>query len=173
MGRGTGAVPAGGRRCPGALAERHRLIPDPDLGGWRCAYRMRVHNPVEIPTGTVTLLFTDIEGSTRLWEAEPESMTRGLRRHDEILRTSIELAGGYVFKTVGDAFCAAFSTAEAALAAVLSAQRALVGQEWPTTQPILVRMGLHTGACEERDNDYFGPAVNRVARLESAAHGGQ
>ena len=134
---------------------------------------MRVHNPVEIPTGTVTLLFTDIEGSTRLWEAEPEAMTRGLRRHDEIMRGSIELAGGYVFKTVGDAFCAAFSTAEAALDAVLSAQRALVGQDWPTTQPILVRMGLHTGACEERDNDYFGPAVNRVARLESAAHGGQ
>jgi predicted ATPase/class 3 adenylate cyclase len=134
---------------------------------------MRVHNPVQIPTGTVTLLFTDIEGSTRLWEAEPEAMTRGLRRHDEILRGSIELAGGYVFKTVGDAFCAAFSTAEAALDAVLSAQRALVGQDWPTTQPILVRMGLHTGACEERDNDYFGPAVNRVARLESAAHGGQ
>jgi predicted ATPase/class 3 adenylate cyclase len=132
-----------------------------------------VHNPVQIPTGTVTLLFTDIEGSTRLWDAEPEAMTRGLRRHDEILRSSIELAGGYVFKTVGDAFCAAFSTAEAALDAVLSAQRALVGQEWPTTQPILVRMGLHTGACEERDNDYFGPAVNRVARLESAAHGGQ
>ena len=132
-----------------------------------------MHNPVQIPSGTVTLLFTDIEGSTRLWEAEPEAMTRGLRRHDEILRSSIELAGGYVFKTVGDAFCAAFSTAEAALDAVLSAQRALVGQDWPTTQPILVRMGLHTGACEERDNDYFGPAVNRVARLESAAHGGQ
>ncbi len=132
-----------------------------------------MRNPVQIPTGTVTLLFTDIEGSTRLWEAEPEAMTRGLRRHDEILRTAIELAGGYVFKTIGDAFCAAFSTAEAALDAVLAAQRALVGQDWPTTHPILVRMGLHTGACEERDNDYFGPAVNRVARLESAAHGGQ
>ena len=126
-----------------------------------------MRNPVHIPTGTVTLLFTDIEGSTRLWEAEPEAMTLGLRRHDEILRTSIELAGGYVFKTIGDAFCAAFSTAEAALDAVLAAQRALVGQDSPTTQPILVRMGLHTGACEERDNDYFGPAVNRVARLES------
>ena len=132
-----------------------------------------MRNPVQIPTGTVTLLFTDIEGSTRLWEAEPEAMTRGLRRHDEILRSAIELAGGYVFKTIGDAFCAAFSTAEAALDAVLTAQRALVGQDWPTTLPILVRMGLHTGACEERDNDYFGPAVNRVARLESAAHGGQ
>jgi predicted ATPase/class 3 adenylate cyclase len=132
-----------------------------------------VRNAVQVPTGTVTLLFTDIEGSTRLWEAEPDAMTRGLRRHDEILRTTIELAGGYVFKTVGDAFCAAFWTAEAALEAVMAAQRALTGQDWPTAQPILVRMGLHTGACEERDNDYFGPAVNRVARLESAAHGGQ
>ncbi len=121
----------------------------------------------------MTLLFTDIEGSTRLWEAEPEAMTRGLRRHDEILRSAIELAGGYVFKTVGDAFNAAFATAEAALDAAIAAQRALVGQKWPTRNPILVRMGLHTGACEERDNDYFGPAVNRVARLESAAHGGQ
>ncbi len=134
---------------------------------------MDVQKPVQIPTGTVTLLFTDIEGSTRLWEAEPEAMTRGLRRHDEIVRNAIELAGGYVFKTVGDAFNAAFATAEAALDAAIAAQRALVGQDWPTKNPILVRMGLHTGACEERENDYFGPAVNRVARLESAAHGGQ
>ncbi len=134
---------------------------------------MGVQKPAQIPSGTVTLLFTDIEGSTRLWEAEPEAMTLGLRRHDEILRSTIEQAGGYVFKTVGDAFCAAFSTAEAGLAAALAAQRALTGQDWPTKQPILVRMALHTGACEERDNDYFGPAVNRVARLESVAHGGQ
>ena len=129
--------------------------------------------PQQIPTGTVTLLFTDIEGSTRLWEAEPDAMAVALRLHDEILRISIERAGGFVFKTVGDALHAAFSTAEAALYAVLAAQRALVGADWPTTRPILVRMGLHTGACEERDRDYYGPAVNRVARLESVAHGGQ
>jgi len=135
------------------------------------AYRMDVRKP--IPTGTVTLLFTDIEGSTRIWDAEPEAMTVALRRHDEILRGAIEQAGGYVFKTMGDAFCAAFSTAEAAVSAAVAAQRALSGQEWPTKQPIGVRMALHTGACEERDNDYFGPAVNRVARLESVAHGGQ
>ncbi len=134
---------------------------------------MHVHDPVQIPTGTVTLLFTDIEGSTRMWEAEPEAMTLALRRHDEILRAAIEQAGGYVFKTVGDAFCAAFSTADAAVAAAVAAQRALAGQQWPTRQPIGVRMALHTGACDERDNDYFGPAVNRVARLESVAHGGQ
>jgi predicted ATPase/class 3 adenylate cyclase len=134
---------------------------------------VRVRKPAEIPTGTVTLLFTDIEGSTRLWEAEPDAMTQGLRRHDEIVRSAIEHAGGYVFKTVGDAFCAAFSTAECALAAVLTAQRALTAQQWPTGRPIRVRMGLHTGTCEERDSDYFGPAVNRVARLEAVAHGGQ
>jgi predicted ATPase/class 3 adenylate cyclase len=132
-----------------------------------------VQKPALIPSGTVTLLFTDIEGSTRLWDAEPEAMARGLRRHDEIVRGTIDHAGGYVFKTVGDAFCAAFSTAEAALDAVLAAQRMLAAEQWPMTRPIKVRMGLHTGACEERDNDYFGPAVNRVARLESVAHGGQ
>jgi len=137
------------------------------------AYRMHVPEPALIPTGTVTFLFTDIEGSTRMWEAEPEAMTLALRRHDEILRGTIEQAGGYVFKTIGDAFCAAFSTADAAVAAAVAAQRALTGQQWPTKQPVGVRMGLHTGASDERDNDYFGPAVNRVARLESVAHGGQ
>jgi predicted ATPase/class 3 adenylate cyclase len=126
-----------------------------------------------IPSGTVTLLFTDIEGSTRLWEAEPEQMAVALRRHDEIMRSSIEQAGGYVFKTVGDAFCAAFGTAQSAVGAVLASQQALCAQAWPTSRPVRVRMGLHTGACEEREGDYFGPVVNRAARLEAAAHGGQ
>ncbi len=126
-----------------------------------------------IPTGTVTLLFTDVEGSTRLWEAEPERMATALRRHDELLRTAIGQAGGYVFKTIGDAFCAAFATPQAALAAALAAQQTLAAETWPTHRPIRVRMALHTGVCEERDNDYFGPVVNRAARLEAAAHGGQ
>ena len=78
-----------------------------------------------------------------------------------------------MFKTVGDAFCAAFWTAAAAVTAVLAAQQSLGAQSWPTSRPILVRMGLHTGVCEERDGDYFGPVVNRAARLEAAAHGGQ
>jgi predicted ATPase/class 3 adenylate cyclase len=121
----------------------------------------------------VTLLFTDIQGSTRLWEAEPEQMAAALRRHDEILRGAIEDADGYVFKTVGDAFCAAFGTAAAAAEAALAAQRELGTQAWPTSRPINVRMGLHTGVCEERDGDYFGPVVNRAARLEAVAHGGQ
>jgi predicted ATPase/class 3 adenylate cyclase len=118
-------------------------------------------------------LFTDIEGSTRLWEAEPDLMGEALRRHDRILRTAIGQVGGYVFKTVGDAFCAAFWTAQAAVAAALRAQRALVAEDWPTSRPVLVRMGLHSGVCEERDSDYFGPVVNRAARLEAIAHGGQ
>ncbi|HXW46387.1 MAG TPA: adenylate/guanylate cyclase domain-containing protein [Streptosporangiaceae bacterium] len=126
-----------------------------------------------IPSGTVTLLFTDVEGSTRLWESEPDQMAVALRRHDEILRGAVGESGGYVFKTVGDAFCAAFSTADGALAAVLVSQRALTTQAWPTSRPVRVRMALHTGVCEERDNDYFGPVVNRTARLEAIAHGGQ
>ena len=126
-----------------------------------------------IPSGTVTLLFTDIEGSTRLWEAEPEPMGVALRRHDAILRTAVVAAAGYVFKTVGDAFCAAFETAQLAAEAVVTAQRALSAEEWPTSRPIRVRMSLHTGVCEERDGDYFGPVVNRTARLEAVAYGGQ
>jgi class 3 adenylate cyclase len=125
------------------------------------------------PSGTVTLLFTDVEGSTRLWDAERDAMAAALRRHDEILRDAIEQAGGYVFKTVGDSFCAAFSAARAGLDAALAAQRNLAAQSWPTSRPIVVRMGLHAGVCEERDGDYFGPAVNRAARLLAVASGGQ
>src|SRR5580692_10843152 len=126
-----------------------------------------------IPSGTITLLFSDIAGSTRLWESGPDAMAMALRRHDEIMRSVIEGAGGYVFKTVGDAFCAAFETAQQAVAAAVHAQLDLNQQEWPTERPVRVRIALHTGVCEERDGDYFGPTVNRVARLEAIAHGGQ
>jgi class 3 adenylate cyclase len=125
------------------------------------------------PSGTVTLLFTDVEGSTRMWEAEREAMAAALRRHDEIVRAAIEQAGGYVFKTAGDSFCAAFSSARTGLDAALAAQRRLAAESWPTSRPIVVRMGLHAGVCEERDGDYFGPAVNRAARLLAVARGGQ
>src|SRR5215213_9037749 len=125
------------------------------------------------PTGTLTFLFTDIEGSTRLWEHDAPAMQAALVRHDEILRRAIEGDGGYIFKTVSDAFCSAFSTAPDALEAALEAQRGLLSSEWEHTGPLRVRMALHIGAAEERDGDYFGPPVNRVARLLSAAHGGQ
>jgi len=126
-----------------------------------------------LPSGTVTLLFTDVEGSTRLWDVERDAMAAALRRHDEILRGAIEQAQGYVFKTAGDSFCAAFSAARAGLDAALAAQQNLADQSWPTSRPIVVRMGLHAGVCEERDGDYFGPAVNRTARLLAVANGGQ
>jgi predicted ATPase/class 3 adenylate cyclase len=126
------------------------------------------------PTGTVTFLFTDIEGSTKLWERDPQAMADALARHDELLRVAIEDHGGYVFKTVGDAFCAAFGSASDALGAALGAQRALLGEGWAEeVRAIRVRMALHSGEAEEREGDYFGPPVNRVARLLSAGHGGQ
>ncbi len=127
----------------------------------------------DTPTGTVTFIFTDIEGSTALWENYPTQMQNALARHDEILRSEVEASGGYVFKTIGDAYCAAFATARQALEATLAAQRALVAEPWAPEVEVRVRMALHTGVAEERDGDYFGPPVNRVARLLSTGHGGQ
>src|SRR5215212_520423 len=100
-------------------------------------------------------------------------MQAALVRHDEILAGTIADNEGYVFKTVGDTFCAAFPTATDALEAALQAQHRFLSAEWERTEPLGVRMALHTGATEERDGDYFGPPVNRVARLLSAAQGGQ
>jgi predicted ATPase/class 3 adenylate cyclase len=128
---------------------------------------------VEAPSGTVTFLFTDIEGSTRLWEVEPTAMSAALARHDDILRSAIEAHGGYVFSTGGDGFAVAFSRVGDAVSAALDAQRSLGAESWPTPLPLRVRMGLHTGEVEERDGDYFGPAVNRAARIMAAGHGGQ
>src|SRR6266849_7574691 len=84
----------------------------------------------DVPSGTVTFLFSDIEGSTRRWEQHPEAMQAALARHDTLLRAAIEDRGGYVFKTIGDAFCATFETAQAALAATLAAQRAVDAEPW-------------------------------------------
>ncbi|MCX6907660.1 MAG: SUMF1/EgtB/PvdO family nonheme iron enzyme, partial [Verrucomicrobia bacterium] len=125
------------------------------------------------PSGTITFLFTDIEGSTQLWEKHPQAMPVALERHNQILRRTMESHGGFVFKTVGDAFCVAFASAPNAMAAALAAQRALSAEPWGETGPLRVRMALHTGAAEERGGDYFGPTVNRVARVLAAGHGGQ
>lgn len=125
------------------------------------------------PTGTVTFLFSDIEGSTVRWETAPDAMTLALARHDALMRDAIEAHSGYVFKTVGDAFCAAFSSTPEATAAALDAQRALIAEDFSDVNGLRVRMALHSGTCEERDGDYFGPAVNRVARLLAIGHGGQ
>ena len=121
------------------------------------------------PSGTVTFLFTDIEGSTRRWEEQPDAMQHALARHDAILSTTIERHGGHIFKTVGDAFHAAFRTAPDTLRAAVEGQRALAAEGWGGA----VRMALHTGTADERAGDYFGATLNRVARLRDAGHGGQ
>ncbi len=127
----------------------------------------------EWPTGTATFLFTDIEGSTKLWEQHPDAMHQALARHDALVYQAIGANGGHVFTTAGDAFCAAFATASAALVGALSAQRALLAEAWGETGPLGVRMALHTGEAELRQEQYFGPPLNRCATLLSAGHGGQ
>lgn len=129
--------------------------------------------PAGRPTGTVTFLFTDIEGSTRLWQQFPRAMPEAFARQEAIFRAAVAAHGGYVYKMIGDAFQAAFSLAPAALAAAVAAQRALFAAPWGETGIIKVRMALHAGMTEERADDYVGPTLNRVARILSAGHGGQ
>ncbi|HLY01974.1 MAG TPA: adenylate/guanylate cyclase domain-containing protein [Candidatus Cybelea sp.] len=127
-----------------------------------------------LPSGVVTLLFTDIEGSTKLWERSPSLMGEALADHNKIVREAIERHNGAVFKTVGDEFCAAFAHPRDALAAAIEVQRGLPDHPWPNDLgAIRVRIALHTGECAERDGDYFGPPVNRVARLLSIAYAEQ
>jgi predicted ATPase/class 3 adenylate cyclase len=128
-----------------------------------------VWHPVRVsaggpPSGVVTFLFTDIEGSTRRWEADAQSMRAALVAHDEALRVAIEGHGGYLFSHTGDGVVAAFASPKAAVDAAVGAQRAL---ELP------VRMGIATGEAERRDEDYFGTVLNRAARVMAAGHGGQ
>ncbi len=124
-------------------------------------------------SGILTFLFTDIEGSTRLWERFPQPMRRALERHDSILRTAVTAAGGRVIKTTGDGLMAVFGSAAEAVSACLAAQRALVDESWPETGVLRVRMGLHSGEAQQRGDDYFGPAVIRGARIMAVGHGGQ
>lgn len=128
---------------------------------------------MNLPTGTITFLFTDIEGSTKLWEQSPDAMRVALARHDTLMKNAIVQNEGYLVKTTGDGFFAAFATAPAALAAAVAFQQALHNEVWSEEAVIKVRAGLHTGAAEMRDGDYFGPTLNRAARLMSVGYGGQ
>jgi len=118
-------------------------------------------------------LFTDIEGSTQRWETFHNEMAHMLRRHDAILEDVLKKHAGFIFKRVGDSFCAAFDRASNAAASALAAQRALDNEDFAKIEGLRVRMALHTGEAEERAGDYFGPAVNRVARLLAIGYGGQ
>jgi predicted ATPase/class 3 adenylate cyclase len=134
--------------------------------------------PSALPSGTVTFLFTDIVGSTRLWEQYPRAMPAALARHDAMLREAVAPHNGYIFRTVGDAVYAVFANPSNALAAALQAQRALHSAPWgvtglPQGQAVLVRMALHTGVVAPQDGDYIGQSLNRIARLLATGHGGQ
>src|SRR5215469_4106515 len=116
------------------------------------------------PSGTVTFLMSDIEGSTRRWVDQPDVMRTALAKHDEVIADAVETYGGWLFKHTGDGVVAAFGSARAAIDAAIAAQRSL---ELP------VRMGICSGAAELRGDDYFGSALNRTARTMEAGHGGQ
>ena len=126
-----------------------------------------------LPTGNVAILFTDIEGSTALWEQDGARMSRALAAHDALARSAVEGHHGRVVKMTGDGFLAAFDDALDALAATVEMQQALADPAATNGVTLRVRCGLHAGVAERRDNDYFGSPVNRAARIMSAAHGGQ
>lgn len=129
---------------------------------------------VDLPFGTVTFLFTDIEGSTRLWEEYPKAMPDAYARHDAILKEAVAGNGGFLFKTVGDAFQTVFPTARQAIRAALESQLALQAEPWPLPEPLKVRMALHTGEVEpDTRRDYRSPVLNRLDRLLGVGHGSQ
>jgi len=128
----------------------------------------------ELPSGTVTFLFTDIEDSSKLWDADRDAMAIALATHHRLVQAAIEDNGGAIVKDKGDGFFAVFTKALQALLAALAAQRALTEASWPPeTGALRVRMAIHTGPIEQTNGDYHGPPVNRVARLEGLAHGEQ
>jgi predicted ATPase/class 3 adenylate cyclase len=128
---------------------------------------------VHLPTGTVTFLFTDIQGSTSLWQQYPDVMPAVIARHDALLAEIVETHAGTVFRTVGDAVNAAFAKPEEAVSAAVAAQQALAAEPWPGGITIRVRMGIHTGAVDLVNGQYTGHTLNRVARITAAGHGGQ
>ena len=133
----------------------------------------RTLDSLQVSEGQTTFLFTDIVASTQRWEGDPETMTVDLARHDELLRTCIETAGGEVFSHTGDGLAAAFTAAPHAVTAAVAAQLALAGVTWAAPGPLRVRMAIHAGEAQRREGNYFGPALNRVARLVGTASGGQ
>lgn len=120
-----------------------------------------------------TFLFTDIQGSTRLWETQPQEMLNALERHNQILQAAVTARDGRIFRTVGDAYCAVFNSASAALETSVTSQRRLQAEDWSLDSPLRVRMGLHTGEAESRGGDFVGASLNLLGRLMAVCHGGQ
>jgi predicted ATPase/class 3 adenylate cyclase/DNA-binding CsgD family transcriptional regulator/tetratricopeptide (TPR) repeat protein len=128
---------------------------------------------VVVTAGVATLLFANIEGSVRLWEADRDAMAAASSRYDRIVREQVEAWGGQVFRSVGEAHRAVFADPVAALSAAVAIQGAVGAEPWPSALPVQVCAALHCGACAERDGDLVGPVVNRAARLLDVGHGGQ
>src|SRR5258708_25039021 len=128
-----------------------------------------------LPTGIITFLFTDVEGSTKLWEQQPDLAPEVMTRHDAIIEEAVDQSGGVVVRPrgEGDSRFAVFAHASDAILAAAAIQRALQAQAWPTPTPLRVRMALHTGEADLRMGDYYGSAVKRFARLRAIAYGGQ
>jgi DNA-binding SARP family transcriptional activator/tetratricopeptide (TPR) repeat protein len=154
--------------------ERAVLAQDPDLA-WQPSRLAGPPATATLPSGVVTFLLSDIVGSTSLWERDSKTMAEAVARHDTLIHDAVDAHGGTVLKArgEGDSTFSVFTRATDALTAALSAQRALVGEAWPASTPLSVRMALHTGEAFERDGDYYGPTVNRAARIRSLAAGGQ
>jgi predicted ATPase/class 3 adenylate cyclase len=121
----------------------------------------------------LAFVFTDLESSTRLWERFPDAMKGAMERHDAILRNAVDRGGGSVVKATGDGLMAVFTSSAGAVKACLEAQEALQDEAWEDTGALRVRMGIHVGEAQRRAGDYYGPSVNRAARIMAAANGGQ
>ena len=131
------------------------------------------HIPMHASPGVVTFLFTDIEGSSLLWERDPVRMPEALARHDMLTRAAVEENRGRVVKMLGDGVHAVFDDPREAVIAAVALQRSLADPAATHGIALSVRCGLHAGVEEQRDNDFFGRAVNRAARIMGVAHGGQ
>jgi class 3 adenylate cyclase len=127
----------------------------------------------EPASGTLTFLFTDLEGSTRRWEQFPHAMKAALARHDAILGAAVAGSNGHVVKSTGDGMMAVFASAADGVRACVTAQRDLADEPWGEMGALRVRMGLHAGEAATRTGDYLGPVVNRTARIMAVGHGGQ
>ncbi len=158
IGRGLAADPTSRPATPAELVERLR-------GGWGAI----------LPTGLITFCFTDIEGSTALWDSDPEGMAEALVRHDELLAEHVESHGGQLIESMGegDSTVSVFHSAPQAIDAALAVNRALAAESWPHDLAIVVRFGIHTGEAERRGTDYFGPTLNLAARVRGQADGNQ
>ena len=126
-----------------------------------------------VPTGTVTFLFSDLVGSTRLWAKDPDAMSASLKIHDQIFTETIAKYHGFVLRTAGDSFAAAFERSSSAVDCAEAILEALQQVDWGTWPELKVRIGLHIGEADERDGNYFGPVVNQTARIMAVAHGDQ